>query len=382
MDNVIYRLFTSIVFCSMFLICAIFLRNKKGFVSKYGVNFVLMALMLGIIRLLIPYEPPFSYELYSHDILPAIQAFVKTECFVLWGYSIMNFHVVQFIWALGCSVLLGRMMLQIYNTRCCIKRLNPLEYPRAEEMLHEIVLNTKPKQNYRLLVTDEISIPMLSGYFRPTVILPMLDATDEELYYILLHEWNHFLRKDLWKKLLLKVILAFSWWNPLIYFARVNLDYTLEVECDKYVVKGLSDAERIAYVQVISDIMHSVCLQNLSKGCMTANLLGRSKKSEVKSRCDLILNPPKQMGWGLSCALNVFLVGGMLLSYVVVIQPYVLPPTDSKHVAQGNSYLVLTEDNQYELYLAGKYIDIYNAEDIGEAMLASLEIIEENGKNV
>ena len=376
MDNMIYRTFTAIVFCSAFVVFAILLRHKKEFVAKYGVNFLLMALTLGIMRLLIPYEPPFSLIIPSHDILPAVQKFAQTECFILWGHSIIVFYIAMFVWLVGSGIQLGRIAFQIYHTKQCIKSLYPMEYPLAEEVLRQIVLSTKPKQNYRLLVTDEINIPMISGYFHPTIILPLLDASAEELHYILLHEWNHFLKKDLWKKLLLRVIVACSWWNPLIYFARINIDYALEVECDKRVIKALTPKQRIDYVQVITDIMHSVCLQNITKNCMMAGLVERNNEPDVQSRCDLILTPPKKMGRRMFCTLNLLLVGGMLLSYVFVIQPRVVPPdSEYEYMASGNSYLLLTEDNQYELYLNGDYMGVYSEATIDADIWASIDKI-------
>ncbi len=100
-----------------------------------------------------------------------------------------------------------------------------------------------PPKLYRSPTADS---PMLYGYFSPAILLPAhSDLPCSEA--ILLHELIHYRRKDLFFKLLLAVIRALHWWNPVIHLAVSQCEQCIELACDDAVLKDQTTNVRISY---------------------------------------------------------------------------------------------------------------------------------------
>lgn len=91
-----------------------------------------------------------------------------------------------------------------------------------------------------------LTSPRVCGIVRPRILLP--DGIDEELMpYILMHERIHILRLDnLWKLLALTAA-ALHWFNPAAWLLVILLGRDLEVSCDEWVLRRLSDREKSSY---------------------------------------------------------------------------------------------------------------------------------------
>lgn len=100
-----------------------------------------------------------------------------------------------------------------------------------------------------------IESPMMTGFFRPSILLPEADFTPEELEVILLHEFVHYQRKDLWYKLLLIVANAVHWFNPLVYLMVRQANRDLEYSCDDAVTRGRDLEFRKQYSMTILKTM-------------------------------------------------------------------------------------------------------------------------------
>ena len=67
--------------------------------------------------------------------------------------------------------------------------------------------------------TPLISIPMIVGFIRPAIFLPIIVTGDAK--HILLHELIHCKRHDTLYKLMVQVVVCLHWFNPLVWlFAR------------------------------------------------------------------------------------------------------------------------------------------------------------------
>ena len=64
------------------------------------------------------------------------------------------------------------------------------------------------------------------------IYLPKCEYSEEELYYILLHECTHFANGDLYIKWLTQICRCLCWWNPLVYKMQDMLEKNLEIRCD------------------------------------------------------------------------------------------------------------------------------------------------------
>ncbi len=91
---------------------------------------------------------------------------------------------------------------------------------------------------------------VVTGFFNPLIFLPLsvLELGDGELGYILCHEWNHFLARDLWIKVLVDVLCCVFWWNLPIYCLRMDLEQILELNCDRAVTVGMTEQEKTKYL--------------------------------------------------------------------------------------------------------------------------------------
>lgn len=150
--------------------------------------------------------------------------------FILGLFSAINYHVsVRFLkrWALSCR---SEEHLFLYDEVCHKRGIK--RYPR-------------------LMISSKLTSPILSGLVKPTLYVPDLKYTDDELKLIYHHELSHYQNKDLWYKLFLLIINTVYWFNPTLYFMRREADKDLEYICDSGIMRICSTLERKVYHNLI-----------------------------------------------------------------------------------------------------------------------------------
>jgi len=98
--------------------------------------------------------------------------------------------------------------------------------------------------------SDQLTGPHISGFLRPTVLLPCDFAqrfSPQQQQLILRHELAHWQRGDLHCNYLALTLLALCWFNPLIWLAYRRYRQDQELACDALVLKDASEQDRIAY---------------------------------------------------------------------------------------------------------------------------------------
>jgi len=165
------------------------------------------------------------------------------------------------------------------------------------------------------LVSDKIASPMLTGFMRPLLLLPGEDYTDMELAFILRHELTHLKRRDIWYKLLLLIVNAVHWFNPLVYLMSREAGRDLELACDDEVTKGASYDERRRYSEtILASLSREKCRQTALStyfygGAETIkerfrNILSMGKKRRGTAAFCLVLAAVCTAGGVVACRLD------------------------------------------------------------------------------
>lgn len=88
------------------------------------------------------------------------------------------------------------------------------------------------------------------GTIKPVIFLQK-EYAQGDLYWILKHEIAHIVRLDLWVKLLLEFVCCLHWFNPLVYLLEHEIRYLCETSCDERVIKGCTEEECQAYIDLL-----------------------------------------------------------------------------------------------------------------------------------
>ncbi|MCM1186568.1 MAG: M56 family metallopeptidase [Lachnoclostridium sp.] len=129
--------------------------------------------------------------------------------------------------------------------------------------------------------SDNVSSPFVLGVVKPKIYLPF-KIDGKELEHVVAHEKAHIRRKDHWWKPLGFLLLAFHWFNPLIWLAYVLLCRDIEFACDEKVIKKLGNEQRADYTQALLNCSIS---RSMLAACPVA--FGEvSVKERVKSVAD------------------------------------------------------------------------------------------------
>lgn len=97
---------------------------------------------------------------------------------------------------------------------------------------------------------ETVPAPFVMGLFRPRIYLPY-HMDEEAVPYVVAHEQAHIRRRDPLWKFLAFVLLAFHWFNPLLWLAVVLLYRDLELACDERVIRNLDGGQRADYTQAL-----------------------------------------------------------------------------------------------------------------------------------
>ncbi len=159
----------------------------------------------------------------------------------------------------------------------------------------------------RLLASPLAQSPMLVGFFRPTILLPLEHLPDSDARFILAHELTHFRRKDLWKKLLFLMVRCAHWFNPIVYLLNRDFSRWLETSCDEYVVSSLDRDQRKEYGRLL--INYAPASRYAGPKLYVSFASCRYK---LKRRISIMLNSNKKTRSLLGLVLAIALVVGCL----------------------------------------------------------------------
>ena len=99
-------------------------------------------------------------------------------------------------------------------------------------------------------ICDYISTPFILGIIRPKILLPSTLA-EEEKKYVIAHEKAHLKRLDhIWKPLGF-VLLAFHWFNPIMWISYILFCRDIELACDESVIKAMNSNDKRAYTTAL-----------------------------------------------------------------------------------------------------------------------------------
>jgi len=353
----IFSFLMSLIWCSIFLIIAIIWN--KTMMLKHGTGFALAAIAIGIGRLFLPLDLPVSVIIRSTSIMPTAQRYFDMPVFNANGIAISKFDVLLAVWLTGSTIYLIWIITSLLLQKLWISKMELRPVPIAKEILEEIVSKSRPGQKFEIFESDDVKSPMLTGYFIPIILYPSITLSEKDTKYVLLHEWNHFLHKHLWIKLIFNIFCAILWWNPLVYMAKSDLDYILEVNCDRYVIRELEQNRRSEYVAALAEVIKQLNSTTLHKPRGTVGFIGMVG-SQIVKRCELILCPPKVLTKRIIFFLSAALLFLFVCSYSVVLQTAYMPPPDSLgfvEVSHNNSFLRPNTDGSYDLYVGGQFTD-------------------------
>lgn len=144
-------------------------------------------------------------------------------------------ELLTVVWGIGAVVF---FLYHIINYIIFKIKIKPYCKKVNIEVLDDVLEDMKLKVKPQLLECNKIASPMMIGFLKPTILLPDIDYSNNELYVVLKHELTHIRRGDIWYKLLLIAANSIHWFNPLVYLMVKAANRDLEYSCDDVVVKN------------------------------------------------------------------------------------------------------------------------------------------------
>lgn len=238
--------------CSTVLILLVhLLRKKPGFIRSFGVSTLLFLYFLCFFRMVVPLELPFVQVIGLEKGYAALFELARAGEVALQGFQLNLLELLFILWV-GVAVcrflyFVGRYLWEKRK----LERFQHNRSPLAEQVFARVQEESSKHLQVRVFVCPDIPGPMGIGIRKKGILLPHRDYTEEELYYVLQHEYTHFVHRDLTVRFLTCVFVCVFWWNPAVYLLNRDVEQMLEIKCDLAVTDGRSKSEKIAYLTAI-----------------------------------------------------------------------------------------------------------------------------------
>ncbi|MBQ8119508.1 MAG: M56 family metallopeptidase [Ruminococcus sp.] len=286
------------------------LKNRQQPVVRY---YVWIALLIGFLT---PFKPSFGSGAVT---IPAPEQAAVTATNVPVQSSSFNiWNIVFIVWVVGSVISLVHFAVR-YKAFCkSIRRLSRSVGRDTQILADDIATSMGIWSEFRVVVVKGLVSPMMTGLFKPTVLLPEREFSKAELRLVIRHELTHFKHKDLWFKLLVVLCRAVYWFDPIMLLIDRCIDRECEYFCDSSVMKGENAEVRKRYCASILDTVSAQSRQsgNSSLRPVMATNFCVSKKG-LKHRLGLILSKRAKKKYLAVCAAAVALtaVSGSLIAF-------------------------------------------------------------------
>lgn len=163
----------------------------------------------------------------------------------------------------------------------------------------------------RVLVSDDVTIPIAAGLFDPAVILPRTVVETlgpRDLERIVAHERAHIRRNDILGNFVQRLIEMALFFNPWVYVIGRNIAKEREAACDDLAVQRTGTAGE--YAECLASLARSVC--HKKSPLFTPSALGSS--TSVISRIERLV----RNGESGATSLNYYSIGGTVVLLAIL----------------------------------------------------------------
>ena len=359
----IFSIFSSLILFNIAAIIIVVKRKNTAFIAKYSVNLLLISTLLAFLRLLFPIDLYYAKIIDIHKIYRFLKPFFTLQLF----NDFALYQLLLIIWLL-VFFLFGFYYLFISLFE--IHKLNKLESINLPVI--ENLISQYSNRKIIIKVSTTVDIPKVWGFRACHLYVPDFSLSSEEWKFILEHEIEHIKLHDTFIKVLLLLVSAIFWWNPLMYILRKDIDQMLELRCDAKLIERYSKQQQTYYLETLLKVLKQkrASIISNSHNYMTASFVNYSAYSLTRQRFEIILDNNHRNKKLIFCyyALSILLFIG---SYFIILQP-------AKTVDTTNTPTLIlhVSDDQYELYVNGKFSKTLNSTDIKKPQYSKYEIIE------
>jgi beta-lactamase regulating signal transducer with metallopeptidase domain/protocatechuate 3,4-dioxygenase beta subunit len=233
-------------------------------------------------------------------------------------------------YGLGVAIMAARLLLGFTFVIQLQRRMQPIDDPQIEGAFRKVIRQLGLLFPPRLAWSSDIAIPAVVGMFRPIVLLPVSLQSGvpiEQLEAIFAHELAHVRRWDLWLVGLQRLVEAFLFFHPGVWYLSRCVSDAREDCCDDRAVEVSQSPQH--YVQSLLSLAER-CLSApslaASPGTLALNSFS-SQPSQLKRRVVRLLDqrPVGRGGYGTA----------VLLLLIIFLTMNLLPPRAS--VAQSGA---------------------------------------------
>lgn len=273
------------------VLIAVILVLRRGLLYRLPKWTFLLLWTVALCRLLIPFAVP--SPLSVHTGAAWVVRLLKQEDIPLTPAFSVPLPETEPVPLLNAVWLTGTALCGLFFTVACLWSLRRFRdaVPAGSDFVRRWQAAHPTRFPVQIKISETVSAPLAYGLLRPVVLLPGdTDWSDEnQLTYVLTHEYIHIRRGDLFWKTLLTAALCVHWFNPLMWIMYLRANQDLELACDEAVVRTLGLGSRKGYACALLAAAESgflpLCITYTTKNHMEERIIAimKIKKPSVLS---------------------------------------------------------------------------------------------------
>ncbi len=219
------------------------------------------------------------------------------------------------LWILGILamiLMIGRSRIQLHSVR---KSALPLENRRVYQIYQNCLSEMKIRKAIPIYSTAFLTSPVMDGLFRPRIYVPLpliSDCRKNELRYILLHELQHYRRRDALVNYFMAAAGVLYWFNPVVWYAFKQIRTDREIACDASVLELIGEDSRIDYGNTLINFAEKISLSPFQFSLGINGSAAQIRKRILNIAGYRPVTVRKKLYGLLSCALTAILLSGFL----------------------------------------------------------------------
>lgn len=148
------------------------------------------------------------------------------------------------LWIAGICVMAVFLIRTLLKLRQIRRFALPVQNTAVYRIYNSCLAEMQIKRNIPLCCTAYFQSPVITGFFRPCIYLPLhlsRSHSSRQIRHMLLHELQHYRHRDILTNDLMNIARVIYWFHPLVWYALKVMRTDREIACDTSVLHMLRE---------------------------------------------------------------------------------------------------------------------------------------------